>query len=150
MIHRAKIVLLIVALCGCDAARIRQLEADKKHLEEKLTSASLALQEKCAEGAARYFSSPRGLPDEKGASYTNHYSLRYKKCFVSMQSLQTEKGGYMFSRFLADAFEGTDYGQVSRTSRQVVLCRVKMPSGEFVDCQSDEEFQQLTKEYMEK
>ena len=114
---------------------------------------TLALQEKCAEGAKKFFDDG-GLKFkermESGTWYNNyewHYNKKLDKCFILVTSFR-ESGGkegltYHYE-VLYDVFEGKIYGEISGFVGEATSGIVKGKS-----CKSQVECEALIKPYME-
>jgi len=124
----------------------------------KSQSNSLDYQEKCAEQARKTFDD-LGYKTQKMAGYENHYSAKFGKCFILIEDTDTTYAPTIWThRSLLDAYEGKVYGEYSwHTDKKKkywevppFMCKVVLPSTrEDHFCKSDDEFQQLTRTYME-
>ena len=113
---------------------------------------TLALQEKCAEGAKKIFREEYGDGISKSelmyGGFTTHYNKKFDKCFILLKLFYLSKdkdhtGFYTIS--LIDVFEGKDYGSFSSGLGS------GLPGGKVGDkfCRSEAEFEALIKPYME-
>jgi len=118
---------------------------------------TLALQEKCAEGARRFFLEYKNqyrngsdyFPD-----YTSHYNNKLDKCFIHISVFKLAKNGEEESviQYLYNVFEGTPESKTSAYGRfykfmdrtQLPFCKVGDKS-----CHLEAEFKALIKPYME-
>jgi hypothetical protein len=169
---RNVITLLLIVVGGMLAfiaySQRRALQEERRltqQLTTKLsatsTTASLDLQEKCANQAREEFKregweelkSKGGLND-----FSDHFNPKVNKCFVLIESTDPKNDGTVFvSKTLSDAFEGKLYGEYNWKSDKVkkywqvppFMCKVTLPSGEEKICHSDDEFDALVKQYME-
>ena len=112
---------------------------------------TLALQEKCAEGAKKFFYDrgfkfvEKGDNDTKINNYQSHYNKKLDKCFILIISLSYGKRrGPFHYEGLCDAFEGTIYGEISGLEGGPITGTVM---GKL--CRSQDEFEALIKPYME-
>ena len=124
---------------------------------------TLALQEKCGEGAKKFFIEFRGqyrsdsdlLPD-----YTSHYNMKLDRCFIHIivndysPSALTKHGwnGEIVSQYLFDVFgAGTQSQTLAYGQFKKFLDRTKNPVCKVGDkiCHSEAQFEALIKPYME-
>ena len=116
------------------------------------------LQEKCAKQARLQLID--GGWKEPEASETNHFNEKLSKCFILIWSEMANKpsdGSFWINEGLYDAFEQKEYGEYiwksakTKSYRDVppLQCDVTLPSGEKRLCHSLDEFQELTKVYMQ-
>jgi hypothetical protein len=117
---------------------------------------TLALQEKCAEGAKKYFFEHINLyggkwgnfKDEKGNGYnefTSHYNKKLDRCFIRIEYRYFPKDKnekVVNSIEIGDGFGGKCYGSFVMAGS--LLCEVGNKK-----CNSLEEFEALIKPYME-
>jgi hypothetical protein len=119
---------------------------------------TLALQEKCAEGAKKFFSEFKGRygsdPDFY-LSYTCHYNKKSDRCFIhiSVFIVDTDAKEDCVSQYLFDVFGGfpdspskaIEYGRLRKYPF------TKEEKGEVMGraCKSKREFEALIKPYME-
>jgi len=131
---------------------------------------TLALQEKCAEGAKKFFFERLNLyggkwgswGDEKGVqrnSYASHYNKKVEKCFIRIDYFHWTKGdkgqntGHTIEVY--NVFEGVLVGtsssirdeQLRSSSYWGIVYRETSPFGE--TCQSELIFESRIKPYME-
>jgi rubredoxin len=117
---------------------------------------TLALQEKCAEGAKKFFFEFKGQyrsDSNLWPDYTSHYNKKLDRCFIHI-FVSTFKDGKEenLSQYLFDVFEA---GQQSNTLAygrfQKFPDRTKTPVCKVGDkiCHSEAEFEALIKPYME-
>ena len=116
---------------------------------------TLALQEKCTEGAKKFFYD-RGFKfvvekGDNGTQFNNyqcHYTKKLDKCFILITSFSYRKSDGKEEPFhyeaLCDAFEGKIYGEISGLVGGSITGTVM---GKF--CKSQDEFEALIKPYME-
>lgn len=131
-----------------------------KGLQEKLSvpppAPSLELQGRCAKQAAETFKQ-QGFGTERFAYFANHYSAKMGRCFIVITNTLASGTGTQTDRNLSDAFEGKEYGSYvwfSSPGKKYwevppSSCSVTLPSGEEKKCQSDDEWDNLVKAYME-
>jgi hypothetical protein len=115
---------------------------------------TLALQEKCTEGAKKFFYDrgfkfvEEGDNDTKFRNYQCHYNKKVDKCFILITSSSYRKSGGKEGLFhyeaLCDVFEGKIYGEISGLVGGSITGTVM---GKF--CKSQDEFETLIKAYME-
>lgn len=118
-------------------------------------AASLEEQGSCARQATSEFS--RYNSKDPSASYQNHFSSNMGRCFMVTATFTADNKGVSTSKILADAFEGKVYGSYLWINNQgkkywevaPFECKVTMPSGEQKTCKSDDEWEELSKVYME-
>lgn len=120
-------------------------------------AASLEYQEKCAEQAKKSFSE-MGYKPKDLAGYENHYNAKLNKCFIMIQNTDAKYSPTIWNyKNLLDAYEGKAYGEYSwHTVKDKkywevppFTCKVVLLTGEERFCKSDEEFDELTKIYMQ-
>lgn len=121
---------------------------------------NMALQEKCADQALRMFNQA-GYKNNELAGQTNHYNKKLNKCFIEIQStdVNTSSGMIWIYRTLHDAYEGKIYGEYSwHTEKDKKYWEVPpytcsmYPNGNnknFRVCETEEEFDDFVKHYME-
>jgi len=136
----------------------RQIEDLRAKATIETKSGSLELQDRCAKQALLEYRL-EGYEKEKLAAFTNHYNPKVNKCFMRVDNTDTttQRGIIIVSKTLSDAFEHKEYGQYFwRTDGkkkywevEPYMCSVTLPSGEKKTCHSDDEFDTLTKVYME-
>ena len=157
---RSLLLVPILLLNSCDSDRIAKLEKKTADLAAKLDAqgraANLTLQEQCSRQAERSFKN-NGWDKEQLASFENHYNVKLNKCFVKTEDTGTKYGSPTVSKSVSDAFEGKIYGNYlwinSKKQKywevKPLECTVTASSGEEKTCESDQEFDQLIKIYME-
>jgi len=145
---------------ACNQDKIARLEKQNQELAAKveaiLKTANLDAQAKCAQQARIAFSES-GLDKQAMRGYTNHYNQRLNKCFVKLNSLKGEGKGLATYKQVQDAFEGKSYAEYFSAnikgepvwSVKPTVCLVTMQSGEEKYCESDKEFEELVRVYME-
>jgi hypothetical protein len=109
------------------------------------------MQKKCADQASAAFNE-MGLRKEP-ASYTNRCQQKLNRCFIEIQTIKDRS----FHTTVQDAFEGRGYAEyfwINLDGKKYwelkpYLCKVVLLSGEEKACQSQQEFQELVKIYME-
>src|SRR5260370_861449 len=158
----AAIVLLLAAITGLGIFAYFQQASLRAQSEivEKLTAKleaktrDFSLQEKCAKQAREEFQR-LGWGKEAFADFTNHYNERLNKCYMAFQNTSTDKLGSYINKWLADAYEGKQYAEYSwfnlRESGKKYWevapdsCKVTMPSGQEITCNSSDEYDELIK-----
>jgi len=115
---------------------------------------TLALQEKCAEGAKKFFFEKYGdgnLVDAAGgfwpSRFTTHYNKKFDKCFILVKTSYVPKGKpyqLFIMVSLVDVYEGKEYGSFNCSG-------FPKPGGRVGDkfCDSEAECEALIKPYME-
>ena len=124
-------------------------------LDDGARGPSLDLQAKCAEKAKQSFDQS-GFKLEDGAVFENHYSTKFKRCFVYVQNIANKAKTIWTYRNVYDAFEGKAYGTYAwhtvddKKYWEVppVMCEVISPVGDKQLCLSGEDFTHLIKVYM--
>ena len=159
MFHRLALVMLLGAVCACDApprvTESMQPKAPKKEAEPALTKQQVSeLSEQCGKKAREEFR--RGWKDgtvatadgNKTAEFTNHYSVKLKTCFYLLTVNHTAS---TLGKTLFDINEGEQYGEYlgpatdeSPAASQPASCRV---TGFY--CASRREWEVLIGPYME-
>jgi len=124
------------------------------------TQSTLALQEKCAEGAKKFFferlqsygGSWGSFSDEKGSghnNFTSHYNKRLDKCFIRIDYRHWPKDkneSAINSTDIWNVFEGTLLGCVASGGLDSSVFPYKVGNK---TCNSVGEFEALIKPYME-
>jgi hypothetical protein len=152
--RRLLLLPLVLLLGACNSDKIAQLEKRNKELAARLDSLSngslLDLQGRCASQSRSIFKDQG--PWSKGVSvtYTNHYNQRLGKCFIEIHATTPGKQGIFASTWISDAFERKDYGEYyAVVSHTPTSCTIRSLAGEETSCQSEEEFTEAMKQYME-
>jgi len=132
-------------------------EQDMLSTSSVAQQASLDLQEKCAKQAQAAFDK-MSFQDRTLASFTSHYNIKIKRCFIETEQNWVPGGAdrWWNYKFVTDAYEGKDFGSYAWLSDKVkkywevppVACKVTLPSGDDKSCKSSEEFDYLIKVYM--
>ncbi len=141
-----------VLLSGCNTDKLAKLEKENKELTAKLETASkkmsLDLQENCARGAREEFSSEHWVSD---AGFTNHYNGKLNRCFMETRWLEARKAGPYPGQYAHRSLEKKDFGRFDYKLGELtpLECKVTLPSGEEVKCNSSDEYETLIKQYME-
>lgn len=123
---------------------------------------TLALQEKCATGAKKFFfeGGNKFLQKTEGGlwanNYQSHYSKNLDKCFILFITSYWPKHGdnaedepVLWFENLYDVFEGKSYGSFFRTQYKNFNWPVKECIVRDKICHSEAEFKTLIKPYME-
>jgi hypothetical protein len=147
---------LLAATVGCNDDKVRQLEKQNQELRAKLNDvkkgSNLELQKKCADQAAAKFKESDWSRPER-AVYTNHYQQTMNRCFVRIDDTEAWNLSSSTVIKILDAFEGKVYGDYERSMSKEetfwMVCKVTLLSGEVKLCQSQKEFNELVKVYME-
>ena len=119
---------------------------------------TLALQEKCAEGAKKFFFEFKGQyrsDSDLYLDYTSHYNKNLDRCLIYISVSTLTKGGKEenLGLYLFDVFEaGTQSKSLAYGRFQKFPDRTKIPICKVGDkiCHSEAEFKALIKPYMEK
>jgi hypothetical protein len=136
---------------------LTELRAQVAAPQTKPQTNTLEYQAKCAEQAAKIFKDSGFKPNQM-AGYENHYNAKLNKCFILIQNVDAKSPGTVWTfKNLSDAYEGKSYGEYAWHTDKVkkywevppFMCKVVLQSGEDRVCKSDDEFQELTKPYME-
>jgi rubredoxin len=118
---------------------------------------TLALQEKCAEGAKKFFSDFKDQYRSDSNLWpegTCHYNKKLDRCFIQISVFNISSNGVRekLSQYLFDVFEGIDQSNISAYGKfQNFPDRTKTPYctvGNKI-CHSEAEFIALIKPYME-
>jgi hypothetical protein len=156
------LVALALLGTGCNQDKIARLEKQNNELKARLDaatkSANLDMQEKCAKQARIEFNRA-GFDKDETANFTNHYNPKLNKCFVDIFSAKSHLTPYVPTAFrsVSDAFEGKGFGEymwINNSGKKYwevkpFVCKVTLLSGEEKYCESDKEFDELVKIYME-
>jgi hypothetical protein len=157
---RFALVFLMLFGTACNQDRIARLEKQNQELAAKLEAivktANLDMQATCAQQARIAFNES-GLDKDAMKGYTNHYNQKLNKCFVKLNSLKAAGKGLATYKAVQDAFEGKSYAEYFSANIKgepvwrvkPTVCLVTMQSGEEKYCESDKEFEELIKVYME-
>jgi len=152
----AMTVGVLAGIIHSQSVKISALQNRTAEVKTPPPTASMELQSQCAKQAAIAFKQS-GWSTEKLADSTNHYNTRLGKCFVEITNTTIENGHPGHSAIVSDAFEGKVYGSyewINVTNKQFwevppTECEVTVPTGETKYCKSSEEFEDLTKIYMQ-
>jgi len=162
------LALLVVAVIAMAALSAREwvvirgleraVEQISARLPEKDAAASFDLQAKCAKQARKAFAA-LGYAKDAMAGFENHYNSRLNKCFIHVTNTDAKisPGTIWTHRDVFDAVEGKAYGTYSWHTEKdkkywevpPFQCEATLPSGEKRLCNSDAEFTELMKIYME-
>jgi len=158
---KALLSVLLAVVVGLAFLLYRQqstIREQQKRLEELAKQQSdrsdpkptLEYQEKCAEQARQTFRDI-GYAEDESVTYEDHYNAKLDKCFILIRNVDAKGHGTIWTyKTLLDAHEGRTYGNYRRHSvKGTFLCKVLLPSGEPQFCESDDEFTELIKIYME-
>jgi len=163
VIAAAVVVLLIAALVVvvvADRRRIRNLQHQVAELSEKV-EASDALptmeQQTACDKDAKAFFNEANYKGYLGAEYYSHYNAAMKKCFVNTRTSEMISGQLWTTNELYDAIEHKNYATYRWRSDKVkkywevppVECSVETSKDGPKTCNSDVEFVQLAREYMD-
>jgi hypothetical protein len=122
---------------------------------------TLALQEKCAEGAKKFFlesGNKLGVwSDEKNiyiSGFECHYNKKLDKCFILTQNTTSSKNNkeddpVWFFINLFDVFEGKEYGTFWREQHKNFNWPVRQCEVSGKKCSNEQEFRNLIRPYME-
>jgi hypothetical protein len=137
--------------------RLTELTAKMVVSEANAKPNLLDYQEKCAAQARKAFNDLGYKPNDM-AGYENHYNTKLNKCFVFVQNTDaTHQPTIWTYKTLFDAYAGKTYAAYSwhtvkdKKYSEVppFTCKVVLPSGDDKLCESDNEFDELIKTYME-
>lgn len=140
--------------CGQGAAPGKRAEVGLRH-PESLPVIHVDAKRRCAEQAREQFRRA-GWDLDPRASFSHRYNAALQRCFIEFDLVIADgKGRADLMRSIADA-EGRDYAdyvQVIRrddkpTDVSPTVCEVFLPSGEEMDCTSQEQFNEFIKGYM--
>jgi hypothetical protein len=155
IIWYAVIVGFCLAIDACE--KPQQPAADESQPESRANPAiKFELQERCAKLALEQFKR-LGWDKEETAGFTNHYNEKMNKCVLLIQNTAKNSPGIIGTNMvLVDAFEGKELGTYSwhtvrdkGISGPAIQCEVTLPSGEKKFCNSQAEFDELIKIYVE-
>ena len=161
MPSRSRLLLVALSLVasGCNTERLARLEKENRDISARLEAvtkaANLDLQEKCSNQASSV-SRQMGLKSAF-AVYTNHYNPKLNKCFITVFNTATVGSIPTVSMWVQDAYEGKEYAEyfwINRHGQWYLevkpdTCKVTLLSGIEKTCESQEEFEQLIKVYMD-
>ena len=146
-------LMVAVVLVGCGAVRTADHEgADRGGQDwERIKD--------CASQAGREFTSlgySHSVDSKTIASYTNHYNQARSTCFILINSITPSPESILTSKSLSDAFEGKEYASyisnlstARGTNARLIDCYALSSSGVKQSCNSDDQFEELIKPYME-
>jgi len=127
------------------------LIAEPSHGQQATATEVYTLRERCAKMAAAVFQKDYTFSDNTGGmkrlfNYENHYSQKQNRCFFLEMGIFIEKGKVSKQLRLLDLHDNKEYGTYFDTDAQpqYVLCTV----GE-QRCNTEQEWRQLTKPYLE-
>jgi hypothetical protein len=123
---------------------------------------TLALQEKCAQGAKKFFferinsyGGKRGLYRDEGGlgsnKFESHYNKKLDKCFIRIESTYISKKDddpIYYSIELFDVFEGKQYGCFWREQYKNINWRVTRCEVGIEKCTNEQEFGNLIRLYV--
>lgn len=156
-------ILLIVVLAVVDVTdkrRIANLQGQVADLTERVKAfdalPTIEQQTTCDKEAKAFFNEA----DYKGflrAEYYSHYNVAMKKCFVNIRTSESISGEVWTTNELYDAIEHKNYALYRWHSDKVkkywemppVECNVETSKDGPKTCNSDVEFVQLAREYMD-
>jgi Tfp pilus assembly protein PilV len=118
-------------------------------------AANLDLQAKCARQAAVMFHELGYTMDD--SDYVNHYNMKLGRCFMQISKTKMAGTSPSTTKSLSDAFEGKVFGSYLWINTQNKKywevapweCKVTLPSGEEKQCKSSDEYDALSKAYLE-
>lgn len=118
----------------------------------KPATATLSEQKMCSEQANKSFRESDLYSDKTaiGNSYTNHYDVAAKICFIETSSRHFAKNNFQYGHVIYDAFEGRVYGSFYSASSKpevVVECYVVPVGQSKIQCHSSDEFDALALQY---
>lgn len=117
---------------------------------------SLETQEKCARQAAAEYKQ-EGLENTPMSEFTNHYSAKLGRCFVVTKNTSVSGNVSSTQKLLVDAYEGKVLGTYEWINSEhkkywevaPSKCTVTFPTNVEKECQSDDEWDNLIKAYMD-
>ncbi|MGJ7915452.1 hypothetical protein ACI48D_08245 [Massilia sp. LXY-6] len=159
---RAIILLLLAAATGLgvlasqQAATIKDQQTRLSAAEEQIKAISLAQQERCANEARKWFAEQQFRVNDL-ASYENHYNAKLNRCLIAVESKFFGNNLVIEFSSIMNVLENK---KVANYVRQVITrgesqddrvthCTLTNPTGEIRQCTSADEFNKLTKVYME-
>jgi hypothetical protein len=120
--------------------------------------ASLDLQEKCSSKAESEFAKS-DLQSREQAVVTNHYNVKLDRCFIEIDQyyVMDHFGNLWNYKTVSDAYEGKIFGSYAWKSDKIkkywevkpTECKVMDQNGQDLLCNSDVEFDNLIKIYMQ-
>ena len=149
---KVMLALLGVALLALGVMFKRQqgqIATLTSQLADRTAVNKLELQQKCADRARTAF---KDLTVTARDSYENHYNASLNKCFINVEQISVvPRGDVTIMVGLYDAFENKKYASliVMSDKKEPHLCRVMQVNGEEQVCNSDAEYKELIKTYME-
>lgn len=152
---KAVIVLLVIAVAVLGVVVYRQgqeLKHQPTALKGEPAHVSLELQGQCAKQAEIEFKR-EGYTQTVFDYFENHYNAGMGKCFITVHHNAYENGSSTVSLLLVDAYEGKVYGTFTLITgpkgNPYRACYVVQTSGGEKKCQSQDEFDELAKAYMD-
>ena len=159
------VTILLLLLSSCSTDWNNRKDNGNNELENRNDLIALELQEKCADKAKVYFETDRENQQNiwrdwetltNQNDFQNHYSYKYKKCFILEYFILLDKNNHQFFvRYLDDIFAHSNIGAYSDTydptyptNNKVVSCSIVIGKID-KSCTSGDDFDDLAKEYME-
>ena len=147
---------------GQQRQKIAELEAvaakaaEEASKQRALQGPSMEIQRKCAEDARKWWDDAGWKPNDR-ANYVNHYSMRLNRCFIDMQSTSVDKDAFSTSRQILDVLENKEYGSYLTYNAgdkkywevKPLECEVRMENGDMVKCETDKQFSDMIRAFME-
>jgi hypothetical protein len=98
-----------------------------------------------------------GWDDDPLAHITQHYNERLKRCFIEIDTVSANtRAGAVFSYQLGDTngreyanFTSTEPASAVSANSPLPMCEMTMSSGDTVECNSFDEFEEFVRSYME-
>jgi len=126
-----------------------------KHNSEKMRGSNIELQSKCASQARKIFGD---LGYGENDHFENHFNENLGKCFVYISSDTIKRGSVMQIRLLLDAFENREFGRFMNYKEREgnawvqysFQCTGFLPSGKNISCDSEQDFDKLKNQLLER
>jgi len=140
--------------CGQSVAPGKRAEVGLRH-PESLPVIHVDDDKRCADQAREQFHRA-GWDLDPHASFSHRYNDAMQRCFIEFDLVIADGNGRAdLMRSIADA-EGRDYADyvqvIRRDDKQTdvspTVCEVFLPSGEEMDCSSQQQFNEFIKGYM--
>lgn len=163
----AAIALLLGSALYFQNATIRQLRTDNAALVARMSNTSqralLASKAACTDRAERVFrllgyseNSNGGASGLDAETFTNHYSVKLKRCLMTVEITNWQNAHEVISKFLMDADERKTFGQMVWVSsdtkkfyeQKPMQCSMTPPDAPEGICETTEQYDEFVKSYM--